>query len=225
MNIKELNQKIQKDEDEKQALQAKVEDLTNKIDKLKVELADTERKKADLESKQNPEDVKKAQPEIEKLNTKIEELKTDISNKDIQLNEYNDQLQEIQKSLEESKKQLAEEQEKLQKKQEELQRKKEEAKGNISLEERSVKPFSVNEGDYVFHWCYGPMQVNRIDKYIHCTIVDPDGIANVASGKFRTGEVKKFPLDAPGKWLFKDSTDIMNSAFFAPTLRHESFAG
>lgn len=208
MNIKEeLNQKIQK-----------VKDLTNKIDKLKAELADAEEKKADLESKQNPEDVKKAQPEIEKLKTKIEELKTEIK-------EYKDQLQAIEKSREESKKQLAEEQEKLQKKQEELQRKKEEAKGNISLEERSVKPSSVNEGDYVFHWCYGPMQVNRIDKYIHCTIVDPDGIANVASGKFRTGEVKKFPLDAPGKWLFKDSNDIMNSAFFAPTLRHESFAG
>ena len=208
MNIKEeLNQKIQK-----------VKDLTNQIDNLKAELADAEEKKADLESKQNPEDVKKAQPEIEKLKTKIEELKTDIK-------EYKDQLQAIEKSREESKKQLAEEQEKLQKKQEELQRKKEEAKGNISLEERSVKPSSVNEGDYVFHWCYGPMQVNRIDKYIHCTIVDPDGIANVASGKFRTGEVKKFPLDAPGKWLFKDSNDIMNSAFFAPTLRHESFAG
>lgn len=225
MNIKELNQKIQKDEDEVQSLQAKVKDLTKEIDKLNADLAAAKEKKDDLESKRNPKDYKKAQPKIDELNEKIKELKTDISKFDIsKLNEYKEQLQKKQKSLEESKKQLAEEQEKLQKKQEELQRKKE-AKGNISLEERSVKPFSVNEGDYVFHWCYGPMQVNRIDKYIHCTIVDPDGIANVASGKFRTGEVKKFPLDAPGKWLFKDSNDIMNSAFFAPTLRHESFAG
>ena len=220
MNIKELNQKIQKDEDEVQSLQAKVEDLTKKIDKSNAELAAAEGKKADLESKRNPEDVKKAQPEIAKLNKKIEELKTDKS-----LEESKKQLAEEQEKLQKKQEELQKKQEELQKKQEELQRKKEEAKGNISLEERSVKPSSVNEGDYVFHWCYGPMQVNRIDKYIHCTIVDPDGIANVASGKFRTGEVKKFPLDAPGKWLFKDSNDIMNSAFFAPTLRHESFAG
>lgn len=91
---------------------------------------------------------------------------------------------------------------------------------------------TVKEGDYFFHWAYGPLNVieiyNKYDTQYGCDIdryilepMVPKGIVYPIKGTAYPN--RRFRKEDIGIWLHRNSEDIYKSPYFAPILAHRSY--
>ena len=185
-----------------------------KIAKWETEIKVLEELQKDVQDFADLKDQKGDKDKIDRLNAKISDI---IENNFWTRLEWStikrgkqsraEGLEKIEKKIKDRKKKIAAQQKAI-----------EEAEEPLIAKDWEKYRAECSEGDKLFHWAYGEMEVVAIEgEYLFMTVLDKKGCkfdwlnkntSEAFDADFELVQTKQFPKEAIGRWLFPDKEDV-----------------
>ena len=185
-----------------------------KIEKWTGEIKTLEKIRDNLIRYSALKDEKGEKDKIDRLNAKVAGLIEDNYWTRLEWSTIKRGKQSRAEGLEKIEKKIAQREKKVAARQAELL-----AEGDSSLaKDWAEARAACQEGDRYYHWAYGEMEVAVVEEdYLYLKVLDKKGCktdwavrnnAEVIGMDGEVEEVKEFPRNAIGKWLFPDKEDV-----------------